>query len=236
MRHLEGHRQEVLRLLDRPEGNLGIELGVAAGEFSRRMVASGRFRRFYGIDMYADTHDVDQYKQALRHVGLEAPYTLLRMTFDQAYDLFEDESLDFVYVDGYAHTGEDGGATIWAWARKVRPGGVIAGDDYHDDWPLVKEAVDRFAEQTGFELHVTTLVEHGPGYAQYPSWAMVKSAAVTGNAPADLVARGRAAAARIGAKRRLGRRFADLMRGVLPADLYARLRQWNRDRLRRRKR
>ena len=136
------HRQDVLRLLGDRSGMIGVELGVAAGEYSRRMVDSGRFETFFGVDMYADTHDVAQYKEALRHVGLFGPYKLLRMTFDEAYDLFPDESLDFIYIDGYAHTGQEGGDTIWKWARKVRVGGLIAGDDYHADWPLVVEAVD----------------------------------------------------------------------------------------------
>lgn len=236
-RRLEGaFRQDVLRLLDRTEGALGIELGVAAGEFSRRMVASGRFRLFFGVDMYADTHDVAQYKQALRHVGLEAPYRLLRMTFAEALDLFEDESLDFVYVDGYAHSGEEGGETIWNWARKVRIGGVIAGDDYHPDWPLVVEAVDRFVADTGFELWVTTETETGGGYSRYPSWAMVKTAPVTGQPPQDLLERGRAATERVAARRRVGQRLGNVLQVLVGAERYQRLREWNRARKSRRKR
>lgn len=98
-RRLNGwHRHDVLRLLGDQKGLIGVELGVAAGEFSRRMVDSGRFSTFFGIDMYADTHDIHQYKSALRHVGLMGPYKLLRMSFEEAQDLFEDESLDFIYT------------------------------------------------------------------------------------------------------------------------------------------
>ena len=233
-RRLEGwHRHDVLRLLGDRTGLVGVELGVAGGEFSRRMVASGRFSTFFGVDMYADTHDVAQYKAALRHVGLYAPYRLLRMTFDQARDLFADESLDFIYIDGYAHTGQEGGETIWDWARKVRLGGLIAGDDYHADWPLVVEAVDRFARDTGFELCMTTEVET-VDYAGHPSWAMVKTAATSGAPPVDLLARGRAEGARVAAKRRLGHRLGQALRALVGEARYARLREWNRDRKKRR--
>ncbi|MFN7225132.1 MAG: class I SAM-dependent methyltransferase [Paracoccaceae bacterium] len=235
-KRLEGaYRHDVLQLLDKADNLVGIELGVAGGEFSRRMVASCRFRLFFGVDMYADTHDVAQYKQALRHVGLEAPYKLLRMTFAEALDLFEDESLDFVYVDGYAHSGEEGGETIWDWARKVRIGGVLAGDDYHKDWPLVMEAVDRFAADTGFELCVTTETETGGGYSLYPSWAMVKTGPVTGQPPQDLLERGKSAAARVAAKRMTGHRLTVALKNLLPETTFERLRDWNRARKKSRK-
>jgi Methyltransferase domain len=233
-RKLEGwHRQDVLRLLGDRTGLVGIELGVAAGEFSRRMVQSGRFDVFFGVDMYADTHDVTQYKEALTHVGLFAPYKLLRMTFDEAYDLFADESVDFIYIDGYAHTGQEGGDTIWKWARKVRIGGLIAGDDYHSDWPLVVEAVDAFAEETGFDLVRTTAIEVATNYSGHPSWAMIKTAATAGTPPAALLARGKAAGAQVAAKRRLGKKLGDALRAVVGQDRYHRLREWNRGRKKR---
>ncbi|MDH3265260.1 MAG: class I SAM-dependent methyltransferase, partial [Paracoccaceae bacterium] len=232
---LEGYRRhDILRLLPEGPGRIGLELGVAGGEFSRRMVASGRFAQFFGVDMYADTHDVAQYKAALRHVGLTAPYRLLRMTFEEAYDLFDDESLDFIYIDGYAHSGQEGGETIWHWARKVKVGGLIAGDDYHPDWPLVVEAVDRFAAETGFELCVTTETEPGVDYAEHPSWAMVKTAPVRAEPPADLLARGKSEAARVARKRLAGQRLGEALRAVAGEGAFARLRKWNRARKRRR--
>ena len=89
------YRHDIVKLLSLSEGNIGVELGVAKGIFSSRMVDSGYFSSFIGIDMYGDTyHDVGEYKEALRRVGLLSNFKLLRMTFDEAYDLFEDESLD----------------------------------------------------------------------------------------------------------------------------------------------
>ena len=120
VRFLSGYsRYDVLKLLPHRPGMLGVELGVAAGEFSRRMVRSGIFAHCFGVDVYADHHDTDEYKKALRAIGLESPYKLLRMSFDDALDLFPDGGVDFVYVDGYAHTGEDGGGTIYRWHDKV---------------------------------------------------------------------------------------------------------------------
>lgn len=228
-------RHDILRLLGERDRLAGVELGVAAGGFSARMVQSGRFAMFFGVDMYADTHDVAQYKEALRNVGLDAPYKLLRMTFAEALDLFEDESLDFIYIDGYAHTGQEGGETIWDWARKVRVGGLIAGDDYHPDWPLVMQAVEAFAAETGFELCATTEVDRGSRYDDYPSWAMIKTGPVTGAPTESLRARGRSEAARVAAKRRLGKRLSDALQALVGDARYQQLREWNRARRKRRR-
>ncbi|MDQ2090473.1 class I SAM-dependent methyltransferase [Marimonas arenosa] len=236
MRKLDGaRRHDILRLLGDRTGLVGVELGVAGGGFSKRMVDSGKFETFFGVDMYADTHDVDQYKDALRHVGLFAPYKLLRMSFAEAYDLFDDESLDFIYIDGYAHTGQEGGETIWHWARKVKPGGLIAGDDYHEDWPLVKEAVDLFAEVTRFELWVTTEVEPDVNYAAHPTWGMIKTGPVSGDPPSELVSRGKAASTRVARKRAAAKRFDGWLQRIVGEKRYQELRQWNRARKARRK-
>ncbi len=170
MKKLAGtDRLGVLSLLGRSTGNIGVELGVAAGDFSARLLESGRFDRLYGVDAYADRHDVNEYKLALRRFGLSGGYTLLRMYFDEALELFEDNSLDFVYIDGYAHTGQEGAETIFAWASKVKPGGVVSGHDYDPAYPLTIEAVDRFVAENGFELCIVDLE------GAYPSWVVRKT-------------------------------------------------------------
>ena len=147
-------RHDVVRGLSGTD-NIGIELGVAGGHFSKRMLDSGKFKCFYGVDLYEDHHDVGEYKRALQLVGLEKNYYLLRMSFDEALGLFEDAYFDFIYFDGYAHTGEEGGKTFLDWYEKLKVGGVFAGDDYHPDWPLVVWAVNSFAESIGADIEVT---------------------------------------------------------------------------------
>ncbi len=154
--------------------NIGLELGVARGIFSKRMLDSGKFRLFFGVDLYGDTHDTNEYKNALTYLGLESSYRLLRMTFADALELFEDGYFDFIYVDGYAHTGEEGGTTIIDWYRKLKVGGVLAGDDYHNDWPLVQWAVNDFVAKTGETLYVTGGSE-STAYCAYPLWFLKKT-------------------------------------------------------------
>ena len=152
-------------------GSIGIELGVAAGSFSARMVQSGRFARFYGVDAYSDGHSAREYKAALLATGLASNYRLLRLTFAQAVDLFPDESFDFIYVDGFAHSGLEGGRTLADWYPKLKPGGIMAGDDYDARvWPLVVWAVHEAAAQLGVDLSITDVVQDET-YNRFPSWS-----------------------------------------------------------------
>lgn len=156
--------------------NIGIELGVAKGGFSKHMIDSGKFIKFFGIDSYSDGHDINEYKYAVKHVGLFKNYNLLRMFFNEALDLFEDNTFDFIYVDGYAHTGEEGGNTLYDWFPKLKVGGIFSGDDYHNDWPLVVWAVNQFANDINASLIITdTVKQHNTEYSNYPSWSIKKT-------------------------------------------------------------
>lgn len=54
---------------------------------------------------------------------------------------FDDNSLDAVYIDA-GHTYEEVVMDLVAWIPKVKPGGVICGDDYGIDFPGVTAAVN----------------------------------------------------------------------------------------------
>lgn len=68
----------------------------------------------------------------------------IKMTSIEASKLFEDESLDFIFIDGshdYVSVKQD----INHWFPKVKKGGYIAGDDYV--WPETKKAVEEFFDK-----------------------------------------------------------------------------------------
>lgn len=196
-------------------GNVGIELGVAAGSFSAAMVQSGRFRRFWGVDVYGDGHNTAEYKKALLAVGLEADYRLLRMTFDQALDLFPEQSFDFIYCDGYAHTGEEGGRTLADWYTRLKPGGVMAGDDYdRDNWPLVVWAAHHAVNQLGVPLFITDHTSD-EAYNRFRSWYFIRPEAGPAHLtmPGDLQDIADAEKARVAEMRRKKRQAQRAVRG-----------------------
>jgi predicted O-methyltransferase YrrM len=63
----------------------------------------------------------------------------VRATSLDAVKQYADNSLDFVLIDG-SHAYEDVHADITEWMKKLKPGALIAGDDY--EWPGVKQAVN----------------------------------------------------------------------------------------------
>lgn len=168
-------RDDVIKLV-RP-GGVGIELGVAEGAFSERLLSHNILSHLYSVDMYAGDrkHDTQQYLRALKRLE---PYrdknTIIRMRFDEAVYLFDDGYFDFIYIDGYAHTGQEGGLTLREWFPKLKKGGIFSGDDYSPQrWPLVVQVVDDFVEKNGLELNLIDCSED-VSYSGYPTWFAYK--------------------------------------------------------------
>lgn len=79
----------------------------------------------------------------------------------QAAATFENASLDFVMIDA-AHDYDNVLADLTAWWPKIKPGGVMAGDDYH--FSGVNKAVNEFfSRETG-------AVERVPGSGTGVAW------------------------------------------------------------------
>ena len=57
-------------------------------------------------------------------------------------DKFEDNSMDLIYIDGQ-HTKQDVTRDLKLYLPKLKKGGIIAGHDYHEVWPGVKDAVNK---------------------------------------------------------------------------------------------
>ena len=67
----------------------------------------------------------------------------IRTTSLQGSKLYEDNSIDFVFIDA-GHSYVDVITDINSWFPKVKQGGFIGGHDYGHPWVEVQEAVDTF--------------------------------------------------------------------------------------------
>ena len=157
-------------------GALGLELGVATGYFSNALLSVGDFARLYSIDAWADHHDTAEY---LRCVNLLAKHAnrsvVMRMFFADALLHFPDSFFDFIYVDAYAHTGQQDGRLLTDWYPKLKPGGLFAGHDYDSAaWPQTVIAVDRFAAAIGRQLAFIPGASTGFAEDIYASWYFYK--------------------------------------------------------------
>ncbi|WP_454286047.1 class I SAM-dependent methyltransferase [Rhizobium arsenicireducens] len=168
-------RADICKLLK--AGGVGVELGVATGWFSHQILKHSELGFLYSIDMWAGDrgHSTDQYKSALK---LLMPYreknSCLRLRFDEALDLFPDSYFDFIYIDGYAHTGEEGGQTLRDWWPKLASGGIFAGDDYGPRWPLVMKEVDDFVYSHKLKCMILTPKVIESSTAKHPTWIVKK--------------------------------------------------------------
>jgi len=69
---------------------------------------------------------------------------ILGTTTEQAFHnhfVLNDIKIDYLHIDA-GHSYENVKEDIKHWYPKVRPGGVMAGDDYHHTWPGVVKAAD----------------------------------------------------------------------------------------------
>lgn len=173
------HRNELPALINQLGlTGTGVEVGVYRGEFSSHLVRHSTLSKFFAIDCWTHIEGqddplneqtrgkVDNMIQAVCRLAEFPHATILRSKSVDAARLFEDGSLDFVYIDA-DHRYEPVLRDLQAWLPKVRKGGIIAGHDFHPDFMGVVQAMSFVFEHKGF--HVTS--EQAP--AEYPSWIVI---------------------------------------------------------------
>lgn len=79
--------------------------------------------------------------QNMADSGLERFTRIVKLRSAEAAALFDDASLDLVFIDG-DHSEAAVRADISAWLPKVKSGGVLCGHDYGDHFPGLTRAVD----------------------------------------------------------------------------------------------
>ena len=165
------------QLFDELQPLSGAEVGVWKGHFASVLVPwVPSLRRYYLVDPWQ--HQAEWNKpfnvknETFENIFLEAmqrtrdsrtasskKYVVMRGFSQDMARKFQDGQLDFVYLDG-DHTANGTIVDLIAWYPKVRPGGLICGDDYTDterrgvkhEATRVKSVVDLFAAATGSEV------------------------------------------------------------------------------------
>lgn len=177
-------------------GGRGVEIGVFKGDFSKEILHSWN-GTLYMVDVWSPLGEEyidcsnhafhhDAYKNAIENIkGYEERAIMIRANSKTASEMFQDESLDFIFIDAnhaYDYVVED----INLWFPKLKKGGVFSGHDYIlMDWyndpnfaenkkdkhiytfssdgnPFyngifgVNPAVDEFCEKMGYHLNNTS--------------------------------------------------------------------------------
>lgn len=136
------------------------EIGSYVGDSTE--IFAKNFATVYSVDPWQNGYDdSDPSSYNIPMERIEAQFDELlpkypniikhKMTSVEGARLFEDASLDFVYIDGN-HIYEFVKMDIDAWLPKVKPGCWIGGHDYQHKWaPGVKPAV--LEKLGGIDMH-----------------------------------------------------------------------------------
>ena len=153
-----------------PSQSAGAEIGVWRGSFTHKIyrVVQPRIlhlidpwlfqpeypRLMFGGKIARSQADMDAIYENVVRVFAERCPIIHRMLSSDALSHIEDESLDWVYIDGN-HNYEFVKADLEGYWHKLVPGGLLTGDDFmwgkRLDYP-VQRAVREFLEQGTVEL------------------------------------------------------------------------------------
>jgi hypothetical protein len=124
-----------------PKDSVGAEIGVYRGSFSRTILDSVKPKSLYLIDAWSSdlcdannylTQDTmnKMYDGVVKRFENNSEIKIIRKSSLDALEDFEDESLDWIYIDA-SHDYDNVKLDILNWHKKVKIEGYIFGDDYN---------------------------------------------------------------------------------------------------------
>lgn len=132
-------RNQMAALLKELNYEIGVEVGVAAGEYSEVLCKENPNMKIYGVDPWTPLRDYRDYTKratferlyddTLKRLEGFTNYEIIRETSMEALKHFKDNSIDFVYIDAN-HNFQNVTNDITEWTKKVKPGGIVSGHDY----------------------------------------------------------------------------------------------------------
>lgn len=179
-------RRELIKHLKILNLKVGVEVGVSWGYFSKFILVNTDMK-LYSVDPWEDNQELSNSGKAYTNtVNLLKEFgdrsVMIKGYSPEVTNQFEDESIDFVYIDGL-HTYDAVKDDLNGWYSKIRSGGIIAGHDYSIiDWEEVYNAVNEFISEKNIILYNTGVSnikpENHPKSEDYdgnqPSWWFYK--------------------------------------------------------------
>lgn len=134
---------------------VGVWKGRSASYMAVEIINSGKKIKFDCVDHwlgsiehreYGEVKEKKLYDVFLQNIDpVKDVINPIQMNSYEASLLYEDNSLDFVFIDA-SHEYDDVKQDILSWLPKVKKGGVLAGHDYSSAFPSVCKAVDEIFE------------------------------------------------------------------------------------------
>jgi hypothetical protein len=191
--HLEiSKRTDFTKIINELGFKKGVEVGVARGEFSEYLLQNSNLDILYSVDSWSvDAKLTEAYrtrrlnkqvdenylesKRALSRFGSRS--VIIKDISKNAVKTFEDESLDFVYLDA-SHRFVGIATDLINWWEKLRWGGLFAGHDFVENWHNTYQvcyAVNGFCMEHKQFYYLTVLDNGINRSAIFPSWWLIKT-------------------------------------------------------------
>jgi len=192
----DNSRDELPEFLKEMGYKVGVEIGVYKGEFTKKFLDVGL--KIYAIDPWQPYEGAGRtqknkarqdflYGHTQRYLDTyikNGQCLLIRETSMNALKFFDNESLDFVYIDGdhrFRYIAED----IYEWSFKVKKNGIISGHDYFCTDPTannvicqVKPIIDAYVRAFGVKNFYifgrSKPIELEKKNDKYYSWMLIK--------------------------------------------------------------
>lgn len=176
-------REDLHTIVNRFNLTRGVELGTQRGFYAKYLLENTNLHltmidAWQHIEGYKDIANVSDaqhntyYKETKANVlPFKGRYEILKQFSVPAAATFEDESLDFIYIDA-DHSYKATLADLNVWYPKLKFGGLLAGHDFLDGENIcgsnfgVRSAVFDFLKNKTHTLYVTR--------EQWPSWWFTK--------------------------------------------------------------
>ena len=146
-----------------------VEIGAWTGMSTLAMVdciiSNNKKINFFSIDHFEGSSEHQQFNPLILSGSLYQEYCkniepykkyihTMKMSSEESCLGFEDNSLDFVYIDA-GHEYEYVKKDIDIWSEKVKPGGIISGHDWHypeHDYAVQRAVID-FAKEKNYFIN-----------------------------------------------------------------------------------
>jgi len=133
------NRKDLAKLFRRLNFRVGAEIGVESGVYSKdlckcnpraKVFLVDPWKAYKGYREYVTQAKIDTfYEKVQERLKDFSNYEIIKKFSMDAVKDFEDESLDWVYIDAN-HQLEYAVPDIGFWSRKVKRGGIVSGHDY----------------------------------------------------------------------------------------------------------
>jgi hypothetical protein len=155
------------QILNEKKLSVGVEIGGFKGEFSKTILSKWG-GKLYIVDVWGKIDDYDDknnheygkgiYNECIINTSEYVDRSfMLRMSSEEASKLFNDDSLDYIYIDAN-HSYDGLVLDLNLWYPKIKKGGLISGHDYLlTNWyngDFLKNEKDKFINFNGEYLGV----------------------------------------------------------------------------------